>query len=70
MQRINLYLDENVYSEAKGKKPFTVSQLVRFWLTVLVKSQNELYRLKKQDEEFRAILHYLKPKLENLMGDK
>jgi hypothetical protein len=70
MQRYNLYLDEKNYRIAKVKKPFTVSQLTRFWLTVLVRNEDELYKLKKDDEEFAAILHYVTPKIRLLLGHK
>jgi hypothetical protein len=63
---MNIVLDKESQKSAHQKRPFTTSQLVRFWLKVLFNDQETLYRMKKEDDEFRAILLYLAPKLESI----
>lgn len=65
--RANIVLDEDSYECMKQKRPFSASALIRFYLKILTKSNKELDKLKQTDEEFRAILNYVVPKLEAIM---
>lgn len=60
---MNIVLDKTSRESANKKRPFSTSALMRFWLKVLVYDEDRLFDLKKTDEEFRAILGYVSPKL-------
>jgi hypothetical protein len=66
--RTNYMLDEDSLKSSRKKRPFSTSALVRFWLKILVHNEDELYKLKKTDEEFAAIMAYLAPKLKRIFG--
>ncbi len=65
--RSTVYLDEAAHRSLQVRRPFTTSQLIRFWLKVLINSESELDRVRKHDEEFDAILHYVMPKIKRLV---
>lgn len=65
--RVNFVLDDESLQSAKKKRPFTTSALIRFWLKVLFYTDDRLFKLKKTDEEFRAIMLYTAPKLAALV---
>lgn len=65
--RMNMIMDKESQQSARKKRPFTSSQLVRFWFKVLLYDEDRLYQMKKEDEEFRAIMLYLQPKLQALL---
>lgn len=67
--RVNVVLDDESYKSMKKDRPFTTSALIRFWLKVLIYSEDRLYKMKKEDEEFRAIMLYLAPKLQALVSN-
>jgi hypothetical protein len=67
--RVNFVLDEVSHDSAKMNRPFSTSALIRFWLKVLFYSEKDLLLLKREDEEFAAILHYVMPKVKKVFGE-
>lgn len=66
--RVNFMLDAESYESSRVKRPFSTSALIRFWMKILVHDQKVLNKMYKEDEEFKAILDYVEPKIKRIFG--
>lgn len=60
---MNIVLDEVSRRSAKTERPFSTSQLIKWFMKLLATNDKEWLKLVKEDKEIKAVQDYIRPKL-------
>lgn len=68
--KTNVVLDEMSRASIKVQRPFSNSALIRWWLKLIFTTEAQWDTLLEEDEEVKAIAHYVAPKIRKALGIK